>query len=656
MDRSLRLRFIVLVVGVVFCVASLLPTLVPKDQLPTWFNYLFASKIAPGTDIAGGSRFVYSIDLDKAVDDKASEVKRDLESKLSDEGTKALIKTPAADDATGVPVGAVTIIVEDATKRDAVEKTVMADYSGTVTKRTCPPTDPPGAICIRVSSDFADDTKKAALHNAVKTIRERIDEKGIAEPNVVERGDEVIVELPNVGDDELQRIRDIIARTAKLEFKIVDNDALWMKQVWAKVNGNPTINQPPDPLAAELGISATNETWTPDSGGRQSDYYLYASDRQESVTIEEAKQISCWTRDAEIKAGATGKLWCNVTGRRLIERYLAAIAKEDPKFRLPDDRQIGFEYIDQVGDSDVHEKPFYRTYYLDRAVRLTGSSVSNAMTSYDPQTSHPLVLVDFNRYGGRVWGDLTSQNVGKKIATILDDKVKSAPIINGPIRGGRCSITMGGTNTRIQEKEAVDLVSVLKTGSLPAPLREESTAKIGATLGRDAVDKAKLSFSLGIVLVVLIMVGIYKWSGAIAVFAVVFHILMTMAVMALFQATLTLPGIAAIVLSIGMEVDGQILIYERIRDELNSGKSVRGAIDLGFSRAFSAILDGQLTTAAAGWVLLQYGSGPIKGFAVMLLVGVFTTLTTNVWVTRIFFDWYTARQTRKAGQMATISI
>jgi preprotein translocase subunit SecD len=139
----------------------------------------------------------------------------------------------------------------------------------------------------------------------------------------------------------------------------------------------------------------------------------------------------------------------------------------------------------------------------------------------------------------------------------------------------------------------------------------------------------------------------------IAVFAVIFHILMTLAVMAVFGATLTLPGIAAIVLSIGMEVDGNILIYERIRDELLLGKSVRGAIDLGFSRAFSAILDGQLTTAAAGWVLLSYGSGPIKGFAVMLLVGVFTTLTTNIWVTRILFDWEVSR---KKGQLATLSI
>src|SRR5262249_32649431 len=156
--------------------------------------------------------------------------------------------------------------------------------------------------------------------------------------------------------------------------------------------------------------------------------------------------------------------------------------------------------------------------------------------------------------------------VGQKLATILDDKVKSAPIINGAIKGGRASITMGGSDADRQIKERDELVNVLRTGSLPAPLREESSAELGPTLGRDAVDKTKLSFTMGVSLVVLIMVGIYRWSGWISVFAVVFHNLLTLAVMAVFGATLTLPGIAAIVLSVGMTVDGNILIYERIRE------------------------------------------------------------------------------------------
>ena len=184
---------------------------------------------------------------------------------------------------------------------------------------------------------------------------------------------------------------------------------------------------------------------------------------------------------------------------------------------------------------------------------------------------------------------------------------------------------------------------MLKTGSLPAPLRWESEANLGPTLGRDAVSKTQFSFALGVVLVIIIMIGTYRKSGLIAIAALTINIVMMLAVMATFGATLTLPGIAAVVLTVGMAVDGNILIYERIRDELHAGKSVRGAVDIGFARAFTAILDGQLTTAAAGWVLLQYGSGPIQGFATMLLVGIGTTLFTNVWVSRLFFDLWVGR-------------
>jgi preprotein translocase subunit SecD len=315
---------------------------------------------------------------------------------------------------------------------------------------------------------------------------------------------------------------------------------------------------------------------------------------------------------------------------------------------------MGYQRVDP-DPTATDQRVRWRTYYLEHAVRLTGSSISNASPNVDPNTNAPVVLMDFNRFGSRVFGDLTAQIVGRKLATILDDRIRNAPQINTAIRTGRAMITLGGGGGDVlrQERERDDLVGVLKTGSLPAPLVEQSQQKLGPTLGRDAIDKTKVSFIIGIILVILIMVGVYRWSGWIAVFSVVFHIVMTLAVMAAFGATLTLPGVAAIVLSVGMEVDGNILIYERIRDELLLGKSVRGAVDLGFARAFSAILDGQLTTAAAGWVLLQYGSGPIKGFAVMLLVGVFTTLSTNIWVTRIFFDWYISR---KKGQLATISI
>ncbi len=669
MDRSLKWRIFALIGAVLLCVWILLPT-INDEAVPEWVpSKLVSHKINLGLDLKGGLHIVYSIDLNTAIVDRASELERDLRARFNEEPkVNATVKTPLT------PVGAVTVIAPDAAKKAEIEAMLKADYTDTIQDRDCDAADGPLAICIKVSNSFAEQIKKSALTNAVTTIRERIDEKGVAEPSVVLKDDQIIVELPGIDKEATAATRDLIARTAKLEFKVVDDGTVpgtagstgsqFMKDLFAKVGSlshaeavvtdGAKDGDPTDPLAKELGIYAEVDQWKPeDSGVMHYDYYLKAYDRTETIGVDEARKMGCLKKHDKEKEKTieNGKLGCNLSGRYRIAKYLETVAAADPTLKIKEDHQIAYEWNEPENGTDT--RPYWRSYYLERAVRLTGTAITNAQTSYEPNSGRPVVLLDFNRYGGRVFGDLTSQIVGQKLATILDDKVKSAPIINTAIRQGRASITMGGTNGDRQLAEAKELENVLKTGSLPAPLREESISEVGPTLGRDAIDKTKFSFALGIILVVLIMVGIYRWSGWISVFAVVFHVVLTLAVMAVFKATLTLPGIAAIVLAIGMEVDGNILIYERIRDELLLGKSVRGAVDLGFSRAFSAILDGQLTTAAAAWVLLQYGSGPIKGFAVMMLVGVFTTLSTNIWVTRIFFDWYIAK---KKGQVQTISI
>jgi preprotein translocase subunit SecD len=646
MDRSLKWRTFALLVGLLLCAGLLAPTWPGSESLPSWFP--FKKKISLGLDLQGGMHIVYAIALDRAVDDKAAEIKRDLETRFADEKIKATVKTPTS------LVGAVTVILADGAKKAEIESRVHADYGDTIQSRECAPADGPNAVCFLVSASYADGIKKSALSNAVSTIRDRINEKGVAEPSVVERGDDIIVELPGNPDDPVMLdTLEIIKRTSKLEFKVVDDSTDCMKLDRSQWDTSPRCfmvrlythigsdkdNVATEPKAAALQIRAESYQWTPEEGGGQrTEHYFLVYDRDDPECLKTAA-------DAD-------KARCKLTGRQVMERYLKELAATDPKFKVPDDHDIGYERIDpDPGAKD--QRTYWRVYYLDHAVRLTGSAIANASPNNDPNTGAPVVQIDFNRFGGRQFGDLTAQIVGQKLATILDDRIRSAPQINTAIRNGHAVITLGGGDPFHQEREREELVNVLKTGSLPAPLVEQSHSKVGPTLGRDAIDKTKLSFIIGICLVIVIMVGVYRWSGWIAVFSVVFHIVMTLAVMAMFGATLTLPGVAAIVLSVGMEVDGNILIYERIRDELLLGKSVRGAVDLGFSRAFSAILDGQLTTATAGWVLLQYGSGPIKGFAVMLLVGVFTTLSTNIWVTRIFFDWYIAR---KKGQLATISI
>jgi preprotein translocase subunit SecD len=676
MDRSLKWRTFGLLGVIVLCCGILSPNLVdnPKTDLPSWFP--FHKQINLGLDLKGGLHIVYSIDLNTAIVDRASEIERDLKSRFNEEPkVNATVTAPLS------PLGAVTVIAPDAAKKLEIEALVRADYTDTIEFRDCEPTDGPNAVCFKVSTTYAESIKKSALENAVSTIRERIDNGGVAEPSVVQKDEQIIVELPGLDKDQTQATRDLIARTAKLEFKVVDDGSTpgvagrgsqYMAQLYVHVGSMstdeatvaPAINgreakegDPTDPLAQQYGIYAQTDYWKIDDAPDQphSDYFLKAYDQPNvKLTTAEAIKLGCVKKTDRVRlatADAAGNLVCDLKGWQVIQRYLDQTIAKDPKFKVPDDHQIAYELEEPTSGEDL--RPYWRSYYLWRAVRLTGTAITNAQGSFEPNTGRAVVLLDFNRYGGRVFGEVTSEIVGQKLATILDDKVKSAPTINTAIRGGRASITMGGADPNRQLRDRDDLVNVLKTGSLPAPLREESSSELGPTLGRDAIDKTKVSFGIGIALVVLIMVGIYRWSGWIAVFAVVFHNLLTIAVMGLFGATLTLPGIAAIVLSVGMTVDGNILIYERIRDELLLGKSVRGAVDLGFSRAFSAILDGQLTTAAAGWVLLQYGSGPIKGFATLLLVGVFTTVTTNIWVTRILFDWYISR---KKGQLATISI
>ncbi len=281
MDRSLKWRTIALLLGCLLCVGVLLPSFVSKDQLPGWFP--FEKKINLGLDLQGGLHIVYSIDLDKAIDDKASEIKRDLEARFSDEKTAAVVRTPSS------PLGAVYVSLVDQAKREAALSAIKADYGDETIMLDCPAAEQPGSICFRVSSDYADGIKRAALTNAVATIRERIDEKGIAEPTVVEKGDEILVELPGIDKDSIQETRDIIARTAKLEFKVVDENSEYMKRLYAHVGSEGKEGLPTDPAAIAADIQAEIDQWRPeDGGGMRTDYFLMAHDREQLLTPEAA--------------------------------------------------------------------------------------------------------------------------------------------------------------------------------------------------------------------------------------------------------------------------------------------------------------------------------------------------------------------------------
>jgi preprotein translocase subunit SecD len=308
--------------------------------------------------------------------------------------------------------------------------------------------------------------------------------------------------------------------------------------------------------------------------------------------------------------------------------------------RLDDDRLVLWEYEETVdGEERVIPLP------LKNEIVLTGNDLSNAGVGRDPTTQTAYVSMDFKPRGAKIFCDVTSENVGKRFAIILDGVVKSAPNIRERICGGAASIEMG--NAVDPMGEAQTLALVLRTGSLDAPVVIAQVRSVGPSLGADSIRKGRTATIFGLGVVLVFMVGWYRTAGVMADIALTVNLLLVLALLALFGATLTLPGIAGIALTIGMAVDANIIIYERIREELKLGALPRKAVDTGFEKAMVAVLDANITTGIAGIVLFSYGTGPIKGFAVTLLIGIITTLVTALFVTRTLMGLLTRSSTAR---------
>jgi preprotein translocase subunit SecD len=278
-----------------------------------------------------------------------------------------------------------------------------------------------------------------------------------------------------------------------------------------------------------------------------------------------------------------------------------------------------------------------QSYLVERRTLMTGDVLTNASVSPGSVTEGMAVEFVLDARGTKQFGQITTANVGRNLAIILDGVVASAPVIREPITGGRGQIT-----GRFDFAEAQDLANVLRNGALPAPMNLLEERTVGPSLGQDSIRAGMVSFAIGTALVVAFMLLYYRGGGAIADLALVFNVLLLLGVFAAFGFTLSLPGIAGIVLTVGMAVDANVLILERIREELRGGKTVRAAIDAGYERAWSAILDSNITTFLSGLILFQFGSGPVRGFAVTLCLGILTSLFTAVYGTRVLYDFRTA--------------
>ena len=527
MFRSLKWRFVLYAAIILFAIILLMPTV--TSQLPNWWGKIFpGEKIRLGLDLQGGMNLVLEVEGDKAVESYVERIKNDLRDDLKEKG---------------VPVGKLErensnqIVLEVSGAKEKWESLLAQRYP---ILRELSSSEQGGIwrLVLVLDSKEAEYTKKRAIDQALEIIRNRVDQFGVSEPEITLQGtDRILIQLPGIKDP--QRAINLIGRTARLEFKLLDEEG----NIDEALKGNI----PPG------------------------DIILY---------------------------------------QRSIDPQTAAVRK------VP--------------------------YLLKEKTLMTGEYLKDARVAIDSQFNEPYVAMEFDDIGGKLFEQITGQNVKKRLAIILDDNVYSAPVIQERIGGGRAQIT-----GRFDMKEAGDLAIVLRAGALPAPVKVIEERTVGPSLGQDSIHKGIVSTLASAALIVAFMIFYYRISGIFADVALILNVVYVLATLALLRATLTLPGIAGLVLSVGMAVDANILIHERIKEELRWGKTVRAAIDQGYHRAFVTIIDSNLTTLIAGVLLYQFGTGPVRGFAVTLCIGILANIFTAVYFTRWMFDFYTLKTSVK---------
>ncbi|MCU0625283.1 MAG: protein translocase subunit SecD, partial [Gemmatimonadaceae bacterium] len=473
-----------------------------------------------------------------------------------------------------------------------------------------------------------------ALDRALKTVRNRIDQFGVAEPVVQKVGDDrIIVELPGI--DDQQRAQDVVQKSAFLQFQITDEtkaldralprlDAAIRRRGLDVAAGAPAA---PGARPATAG--------SPLSG-------LLAADtarKADSTRRGDSATVAGATGDSAQKGDANGPLTKLVQPTQIPGQYLVKESDVGTVQRWLADSAVAALVppgkVLRFGADTLNGGPgqvFRELWVLDARPIITGEYLTDARPNRNQLEAGYIVEFELNSEGGRRFRSETGRHINDFMAVVLDDRVITAPTINSAI-GSRGQITLGGGNLQA----AQDLALVLRAGALPVPLKVAEIRSIGASLGQDSIRKGVIAFAIAIGLVVAIMIGYYRFSGMLAVASLALYILFTLAILSAFGATLTLPGLAGLVLGVGIAVDANVLIFERIREELDLGRSPRLSIDEGFKHALSAIVDTSVATMLSGAVLYQYGTGPVRGFAVTLVVGVTASLFTAIFVTRTLY-------------------
>ncbi|MFN0097269.1 MAG: protein translocase subunit SecD [Gemmatimonadaceae bacterium] len=461
-----------------------------------------------------------------------------------------------------------------------------------------------------------------ALDRALTVVRNRIDEFGVAEPVVQKVGsDRIIVELPGI--DDQQRAEEVVQKAAFLRFQITDETQA-LEKVIPRLDG----------IVKEKGLSVATGTSvvgdTGKAGGALADIFQQAEKAADSAGT-----------------ATDGPFRRLISPGQMPGQYLVAIkdfatidgllAKPEVAAALPPGKDIRWGKDSLM----LGTTAYLPLYVLDSRAIIDGTFLTGATPNQDPLEGAKVDFV-FNNEGGQRFRKETARHINDNMAIVLDDRVMSAPVIQSAI-GARGQITMGGNDLQA----AQDLALVLRAGALPVPLKVVDGRQIGASLGQDSIDAGVLAGAVAVVAVVLIMIAYYRFSGMLSVISLILYVGFTLAILASFDAVLTLPGLAGFVLSIGIAVDANVLIFERIREELNAGRTIRLAIEEGFRHAMSAIVDSNVSTALTAVVLYQYGSGPVRGFAVTLLAGIVASMFSAIFVTKTLFLVWLSRKTER---------
>ncbi len=509
---------------IVFGVLIIAAVLVAPTFKPGWWPH---KQINLGLDLKGGMHLVLEVETEKAVESTVDRIREEMRSLLRKERIRHQGITPAGE--TGL-----SVTIMDRDEIEGIREILSNEYADVEVKSTSP-VEAGLDVKIGLTDEWVQEIKKQATEQGLETIRNRIDEFGVSEPDIRIQGERrILVQLPGIEDT--QRAKELIGKTAQLEFKLLDEE----NDLGNALDGNV-------PSGSEILYQATEAT-------------------------------------------------------------------------------------------EAEPQP----YLVKEQTLLTGAHLTDARVQIDQQFNEPFVSIEFDRKGARTFERITGENVKRRLAIVLDDKVYSAPVIQERIPGGTARITGNFTT-----QEAHDLAIVLRAGALPAPVKIIEERTVGPSLGHDSIRAGLLSMIAGGILVVFFMVIYYKGAGLIADFALILNILLIAGGLAAFGATLTLPGIAGIILTIGMAVDANVIIFERIREEMRLGKTPAAAIAAGFERAGLTVLDANVTTLIAALVLFQFGTGPVKGFAVTLSLGVLASLFTALIISRIIFDYiYTTKRVR----------